>query len=378
MLLITLTTGAGFGSLGASRVPGLQNAGGLVAVGVVACLAATLVVLPALEALFRRTGLADESSGIATPSAAAPPHAPETGTMRRILGPFHVTGVFWFRLHGSGIGKLPDWAVGPVIGTCVCFFTVALRKIRRGVAANLDVVLGPCGFWRREARLFATFHEFAWCLSERYERLTTDRPFEASVEGLEHWREACAAETGFILVTAHIGAWEGGSMLPAVHEGRRVHVVREAETDPRAQRFIAELIQKRSGPHYTTHFLDDQQLGIELMDALRRGEIVALQGDRPRQGGRVVQVQLFGKPFPLPIGPAALARAAAVPIVPVFVFRDGRRRYLCSIREPIRVARSGDREDDTRRALQSFAVELERAIRFRPHQWFCFRRAWPE
>jgi predicted RND superfamily exporter protein len=54
MILIALTTGVGFGSLGSSRVPGLQNAGTLVAVGVTACLAATFLVLPALEALSRR------------------------------------------------------------------------------------------------------------------------------------------------------------------------------------------------------------------------------------------------------------------------------------------------------------------------------------
>ncbi|HET9225962.1 MAG TPA: MMPL family transporter, partial [Thermoanaerobaculia bacterium] len=54
MLLIALTTGIGFGSLGTSRVPGLQNAGTLVAFGVTACLAATFLVLPALEALLRR------------------------------------------------------------------------------------------------------------------------------------------------------------------------------------------------------------------------------------------------------------------------------------------------------------------------------------
>jgi predicted RND superfamily exporter protein len=57
MLLITLTTGVGFGSLGGSRVPGLQNAGTLVALGVSASLAATFLVLPALEALFRRRQL---------------------------------------------------------------------------------------------------------------------------------------------------------------------------------------------------------------------------------------------------------------------------------------------------------------------------------
>lgn len=54
MILIALTTGVGFGSLSSSRVPGIQNAGTLVALGVVACLLATFAVLPALEAIFGR------------------------------------------------------------------------------------------------------------------------------------------------------------------------------------------------------------------------------------------------------------------------------------------------------------------------------------
>jgi uncharacterized protein len=54
MTLTVLTTGIGFGSLASSRVPGLRNAGLIVAVGVVACLLATLTVLPALGALGRR------------------------------------------------------------------------------------------------------------------------------------------------------------------------------------------------------------------------------------------------------------------------------------------------------------------------------------
>jgi predicted RND superfamily exporter protein len=56
MILIALTTGVGFGSLGSSRVPGIQNAGTLVALGVIACLVATFLVLPALESLALRGG----------------------------------------------------------------------------------------------------------------------------------------------------------------------------------------------------------------------------------------------------------------------------------------------------------------------------------
>ncbi|HSU83359.1 MAG TPA: lysophospholipid acyltransferase family protein [Thermoanaerobaculia bacterium] len=307
----------------------------------------------------------------------SPPHAPEGGWSRRLLGPFHVTGVFWFRLHQLGITLLPVWALGALIDVFSTFFWIALRKIRAAIASNLEAVLGPCGWWERQRRIHRTFRTFAWCLSERYERLSTDRVFTVEAEGQEEWQDPAGEPSGFILVTAHMGAWEVGSMIPSSRDGRRVHVVREPETDPRAQRFIEGLIRRCGGELYTTHFADDPQLGVDLLDALRRGEIVALQGDRPRSGGRTIEASLFGRPFALPVGPAALARAAGVPIIPVFVLREGRLRYRCLLRPAIHVAQSADRQRDLHEALALFAADLESAIRRKPYQWFCFRRLWP-
>ncbi|HEY4564424.1 MAG TPA: lysophospholipid acyltransferase family protein, partial [Thermoanaerobaculia bacterium] len=278
--------------------------------------------------------------------------------------------------HRWGVTVLPSWAIGGMLALFTTFFWVALRKIRAAIAANLEAVLGPCGWWQRQRRIYRTFRTFAWCLSERYERLSTDRVFTIEAEGVEAWRELVGKPGGFILVTAHLGAWEVGSMLPASRDGRRVHVVREPETDPRAQRFIEGLIRRGGGELYITHFADDPQLGVDLLDALRRGEIVALQGDRPRSGGRTVEASLFGRPFALPVGPAALARAAGVPIVPVFVLREGRLRYRCLLRPALHVAQSGDRQRDLQEALAGFAADLEAVIRREPHQWFCFRRLW--
>lgn len=55
ILLTTLTTCAGFGSLALSQIPGLRNGGLLIAAGVAACFLATVMVLPALESVARRT-----------------------------------------------------------------------------------------------------------------------------------------------------------------------------------------------------------------------------------------------------------------------------------------------------------------------------------
>jgi lauroyl/myristoyl acyltransferase len=83
------------------------------------------------------------------------------------------------------------------------------------------------------------------------------------------------------------------------------------------------------------HFQSDDPLqGLELLDALRRGETVAVQGDRPRTGTRSVDGQLFGRPFPLASGPAALARAAGVQLLPVYVIARTRADKGALLHQP--------------------------------------------
>jgi hypothetical protein len=53
VILTTLTTVAGFGSLALANMPGLAGLGRIAVIGVLLCLAATLLILPALAALGR-------------------------------------------------------------------------------------------------------------------------------------------------------------------------------------------------------------------------------------------------------------------------------------------------------------------------------------
>jgi lauroyl/myristoyl acyltransferase len=306
-------------------------------------------------------------------------HGPESsGLARRILGRFHVTGIFWYRFHVWGVTTVPSWMVRPILVLFTTFFYFTLRRIRRAIAANLVPVLGPAGFVRRELRIFRTMWNHAWCNSERFERLTTERRFDIAYQGVGSWKEATAnTEHGVVVATAHVGAWDVSSFLPSLLEGRKAHVVREQEPYEAAQRFVEELYGENVKEHFELHFSrDNPALGGVLVSALRRGEFVGLQGDRAPVGGRTVETEVFGRPFPMPAGPAALARGAGVPLVPVFCFREGRRKYRLVIRPAVAVARTDDIRADLARTMQGVARELERAIREKPHQWFCFRRVW--
>jgi KDO2-lipid IV(A) lauroyltransferase len=334
------------------------------------------VVEPAAGAAVEET-VAAPPHAPGPPRAPAPPHAPERGWAWRILGSFHVTGVFWYRFHGWIIRTVPERLLGVVARVFAVFFYICLRRIRRAIAANLEAALGPCGFVERERRIFRTIWSFGWSMNERTERLTTTRPFRIQTEGLALWHETARPHQGLVLVTAHIGNYEVGSMLPAQREHRRVHLVREPEVDAEAQAFVQGVLEGAAHSRFTTHFqTGDPALGLELLEALRKGEIVAVQGDRPRMGAQTIAATLFGRPFPLPPGPAALARLAEVPLLPVFVFREARRSYRVVFRPPIRVEHSADRAADLARAMGLVAAEIEWAIRREPNQWFCFRRLW--
>ncbi len=308
-----------------------------------------------------------------------PAQAPERSWAVRMLGPVGITGVFWYRFHLWGVRVAPRWLIAPSILVFTIFFFLTLRRIRRAIAANLEPVLGPCGFLARQRRIFRTMHQFAWCLTERYERLAGRREPIMELERADLWRSMATEGRGLLLVTGHVGNWEVGSALPAAREHRRVHLVREEEMDPRSQAFLARELAGRFGDEYVTHFAaGDPRLGLRLLEALRSGEVVALQADRPRRGGRTLGLRLLGRPFPFPAGPLVLAREAGVPLLPVFVLRTGRLRYRLCFRPPVEVARDGDRAAALAEAGQRVAAEVEWAIRQAPNQWFCFRPLWDD
>jgi lauroyl/myristoyl acyltransferase len=308
-------------------------------------------------------------------------HRPDfVSWQRRLLGRLHFTGVFWYRLHAWAMRVLPRPLVAPCVFAFAAFFWLALRGVARAVGHNLEWVRQERASWpRRQGWAFRTIHQHAWCMTETYDGLVGRAgPTEVELEGAEHWQRVAGAAKGFVLVTAHVGHWEVGSRLAPTGLRRKVHVVRAEEIDPDAQEFLRRLLRDGGGDSFEFHFTraEDPSLGARLLLALRRGEVVALQGDRGRPGQRAVEVTLFGRPHAAPLGPAALARAAEVPILPVFVFRRGRSRSLVSFHPPIEVRRSADRTEDHRLATAEIVRAVESAIRREPHQWFCFRDLW--
>jgi predicted LPLAT superfamily acyltransferase len=112
-------------------------------------------------------------------------------------------------------------------------------------------------------------------------------------------------------------------------------------------------------------------IALELVAALRRGEVVAVQGDRALGTRGDVMFPFFGRPAPFPLGPFVLARAVGVPLVPAFCVLGESYRYTVKVVAPI-VVRRGEEED----AARAWVASLEDIVRRHPTQWFNFFDVW--
>lgn len=268
---------------------------------------------------------------------------------------------------------IPLWAEGLALSIS-CMFFMLWGAGRRGVMRNLSAIIPRSTPFANFLRTYRVFWNFAWTVADtmRFRELRVVPDWE--FQGYSHFESLLKEPGGAIMLTAHMGSYDLGAHLFTETTKRSIVMVRAPEIDPETHQFERRLHVETAGDALRVDFnTKASDLAFELLDAVRSGEIVAIQGDRVTPGISSVMTTLFGVPARLPAGPFALAMAARVPIYPVFVTRRGRRRYRMITFKPIRLERrSRDRDEDVKRAVDEWAADLEQIIASSWHQWFAF------
>jgi predicted LPLAT superfamily acyltransferase len=284
---------------------------------------------------------------------------------------FHVHGVIWRKLLRWGVLNVPLWYEPAVMAFWAMFFLL-WGPGRRGVMKNLAAVLPGSSPVANFFRTYRVFWNYAWTIADnvRFKELRISPDWEFA--GMAHFEKLQSCETGAIILTAHMGSYDLGAHLFAESGARRMVMVRAPEIDPQTRAFEEE--QHGRWDQLKVDFSTRaSELAFDLLEALQRGEIIAIQGDRVTGGIAAVNATLFGKPTQVPAGPFALAMAARVPIYPLFIFRLGRRHYRLEACQPIEVVRTRDRGEALDRAVALWTADLERVVGAAWFQWFTFQ-----
>jgi lauroyl/myristoyl acyltransferase len=288
-----------------------------------------------------------------------------------------------FAVHGVAWRKGLDWAIENVPFYCLplliffwtLFFFLFAGSARRAVVYHLAIILPGSRSIANYFRAFRVFSNFAWTLAETATYKLNKASFSCDVEGAE-FLDGLIEGRGAIVLTAHMGSYDLGAALFTEKFQRSIRMVRAPEPDKLAAQHVDLALERTAaGAVKVAYSGEGAALSFDLLNALRSGEIVSMQGDRALHNVASAPVRLFGRTVSLPNGPFVLGLIAPAPIYPLFVVRAGYRKYKIVVRAPLLCARSREsRDDDIRLAMQDWSQVLERLIREHWGQWYAFSR----
>jgi predicted LPLAT superfamily acyltransferase len=254
------------------------------------------------------------------------------------------------------------------------YFVVASPRSFRVSVDYLQRVLGPRHRWRWPALVYRHYFSYGVTLLDRIAVILGRAQMECSYEGEGLFREYLDRGQGIILLGAHVGNWEMGGHLLGRHGIPVNFVVVEREVENVRRLFD----QAGEGRRFRVLTADDDPLRVvPILAALRRGEMVALHGDRS-VGGAEVCVRFLGGQARFPVGPYQLAAASGAPIFQVFSMRERLRRYRFFTFPAQFVDRQLLRQETERLKpyVAEYAERLENVLRQYPFQWGNFHAFW--
>jgi predicted LPLAT superfamily acyltransferase len=294
--------------------------------------------------------------------------------------------------HWSGTGQLRGGASG------IRFFVTALRILglrltyiltvppaiyfsfaSPDVAATMDYhrrVFGNVPWWKRRWLVFKHFLSFGRALIDRTAILAGNtKDFSYSFDGEQHVRDALAEGRGVLLLTAHFGNWEAAGQLL-----NRLNVPVNVTGFDLEDAGIRSVLDEASNAKFRFLPLTGSPTDlVALVAALKRGEIVAMLGDRA-YGSPTASVPFLGGTASFPIGAYVMAAVANAPLVHVFSLREPRGHYHFFGFPPQRPHMPARRQRDA--AMREYAVhysrDLESVLKRDPFQWYNFFPFWNE
>jgi lauroyl/myristoyl acyltransferase len=232
--------------------------------------------------------------------------------------------------------KVFPWFLEPVLmAVWTLFFFLVAGEQRRAVISNLKALFPMWSGFRAFFGAYRVFWNFAGTYVDAMRSETGTGEVDWVIEGLEYFEQLSSHEGGCLILTAHMGNYDMAAPLFSSKFGKTVYAVRAPEREAEMQAVKeAELREKeRLNPFFKTLYNDGgEMLGVELARLLNEGNVVAIQGDRVVFEVSSSEVEVAPDlMMSLPKGPLFLARISKAKCFPLFIIRDGWRRYRVKV-----------------------------------------------
>lgn len=192
------------------------------------------------------------------------------------------------------------------------------------------------------------------------------------IEGGEHLSAALAQGKGVVVVGAHQGPFDYLVQYLGI-KGYDVTIPVERLEDQRLLNLMLDL-RRSHGIHFLP-LAGSASMRI-MVQKLRDNKIVSIVADRAIEG-KSVEVDFFGAPARLPIGPIRLAQRTGAALVCANCYRTPQGLALGQLL-PLSLELTDEQRTDVDRMMQAFIEKIEGCIREHPEQWVAFTPIWLE
>lgn len=228
------------------------------------------------------------------------------------------------------------------------------------------------------------FHSYR--LSSDFGKILIDRAiigilgseqFSVSFERKEALKKLVSEGKGVIFLMAHVGCWQASLSALSYLKTRVNMVIRREEGDVDRHYFEH---QSKESPF---NIIDPEgYLGgtLDMVNALKNGEIVSIMGDRifgnPKN---TVSVEFMGERALFPFSAFKVASATGAPVIVLFTFKKGANKFGLDLVKvmniPENLGRSGEKYKPY---VSEFVKMLERYADVYPYQFFNFYDIWEQ
>jgi lauroyl/myristoyl acyltransferase len=190
------------------------------------------------------------------------------------------------------------------------------------------------------------------------------------VEGGEYLDQARAMGKGVLVVSCHMGSYE---VVSAIWSATLAPVSLFAEElEPRALFEWYRETRARLGISVLPLHVGGLR---KVVQALKDQEMVVTAIDRDITGSGHM-MPFFGRPAPIPLGPASIALRLGTPLLPACVYRLPDDTYVAQGFPPVIATSTGDTRADEIRITQELVRNIETFIRRHPDQWHVPHKIW--
>jgi lauroyl/myristoyl acyltransferase/lysophospholipid acyltransferase (LPLAT)-like uncharacterized protein len=257
------------------------------------------------------------------------------------------------------------------VGSFLGFITWHFSRKRR--AATIERVKLHLNLSQKEAVMLAksSFYNTAWSFMEiflndrfKMEYVTVDNP-----ELLHIMMQP--GQSG-VLATAHFGSWELMGTLISQTANRPTMSVARKQKNP----VVSDLIRELRGESKLVA-VDHRAAAGSALECMRNEGIVGFLADHNTSRKEAVFLPFFNDTAAVNMGPAMLAVRAKAVVYPVFLRRDGLKKYTLHMHEPLDTTTlEGSLAERMRHVAEFYTKAIENEIRKTPEQWLWIHNRW--